>query len=242
MNTLEAYINKDGTLEICAEIDTEDFLRDRIEPNESLNVQFYDYCEVLGLDRDINSAEQFAKSLDGKGIYGDDSGPATINTYNNECLLSDILQYVYWEDENKDAHILLQIHNGGDVRRNYPPPKAYDIVGDITCIFDNARGVIFCNDCNLAWYTENAHDWNQDDSDGENLRDYQASKDKPKYHSKPDPNQKSLTRDWKAKLTEYDFQFDPETRKDSEVVWVDKDKRPHCPFCGGLLKIESFPV
>lgn len=233
MNILEAYVNKDGTLDICAEVDTDSFLESRIEKNDVLDAQYEDYCKVLELDRDYHSAEQFAESLGGKGIYGDDSGPAVINTYNGECLLSDILQYVYWEDEDGEAYVLLQKHDGGDARGNYPPPEAYDIVGDDnTCLFDNARGAIYCEDCNHAWYTDNAYDWNQEEYGGENLRDYLASEDKPKYHPKPNPNQILLPIEGAM----------PEERKDSGIVWIDEDKHPHCPFCGGLLKVNSFPA
>lgn len=50
----------------------------------------------------------------------------TCNTYNHDSLLDETLQYcvIYWRDE---TYILLQTHNGCDVRGGYSSPRAYSI-------------------------------------------------------------------------------------------------------------------
>jgi hypothetical protein len=223
---IEAYVSHDGSLDLCPVVDAQEWIDDRIKKNEELDSQYVDYCEVLELDRDYKSALQFAQSLNGKGIYGDDSGPLVQNTYNGECLLSEVLQYIYWTDEDNQAHVLLQIQGGGDPRGNYPSPDAYDCTDyDGTAIFDNARGTIYCNDCDNYWDTDDAYHWGCDE-ERQNLEDYQASKDRPEYGPKPNPLQREFFPD-----------LPPEEQRDSGIVWIDDDNQPHCPFCGGLLHV-----
>lgn len=92
--------------------------------------------------------EDFAKSLGGKGIYGDGE-PVTVNTYNNEDMLSQILQFVYFEiedseDEDLDdgGYIALQIHGGCDARGGYTSPKLFSASIEEYSILDNARATI----------------------------------------------------------------------------------------------------
>ncbi len=226
---IEAYIMADGSFDFCPVIDVNEFLDDRLEKNELLDNQYVNYCEVLDLEPGHKSALQFAESLEGTGIYGD-GGPFSINTYNGECLLSEILQYVYWNDEN-GPHVLLQIHGGGDARGNYPSPDAYDCTDDDgTAIFDNARGAIYCNDCDKYWDTDDGHNWGCDE-ERKNLEDYQASNDKPQYHLATSPDQMKLFPS-----------LEPWVQKDSGIVWIDDDRQPHCPFCGGLLHVTNSPA
>lgn len=227
---LEARITRDGTLDLCATIDVDEFLADRVEKNEELDAQYVDYCEVLELDRDCHSAKQFALSLDGKGIYSEGE-PILVNTYNREDLLSSILQYVYWTDEN-GSHVLLQIHGGGDVRGNYPPPDAYDVADyNETSIFDNAYGTICCNACDKYWATDDGCHWSCDSTDRKNLEDYDAQDYAPEYNPKPDPLQNFMA-----------FFSGLPQQKDTGIVWVDDDKQAHCPFCGGILHFASQPA
>lgn len=229
---IEAWVSKDGSLDLCPVIDVDEFLRDRVEKNEELDAQYVDYCEVLDLDFSYQSALQFAESLEGTGIYGD-GGPIVVNTSNNEDLLSAILQYVYWQDE-RGVHVLLQKHGGGDSRGNYPPPDAYDCEDhDETAIFDNARGTIYCNDpeCDKWWDTDDGYHWRCDSTDQQNLESYDASEERPEYHPKPNPLQRNLFNN-----------FPDEEQKDSGIVWVDDDQQPHCPFCGGILNKAPYPA
>ena len=51
------------------------------------------------------------------GIYGEGK-PVTVNTYNHESLVDQILQYIYFEIDEQ-GYVLLQIHGGCDARGGY---------------------------------------------------------------------------------------------------------------------------
>ncbi|KKL58045.1 hypothetical protein LCGC14_2229330 [marine sediment metagenome] len=50
----------------------------------------------------------------------------TINTYNYDNLLSQVIQYVHFNWDNKEF-IILQVHNGCDVRGGYTVPCVFEI-------------------------------------------------------------------------------------------------------------------
>lgn len=129
------------------------------------------------------------------GIYGE-GDPIGINTYNHEELLSQILQYVYFEWDN-EAYIILQIHGGCDVRGGYTKPRIFRDCGE-TSIFEVARGMIGCtgkdhhpaalqlkefqerqlalpgihietidfDNCRANWYTDDGCNWYEDGTCG----------------------------------------------------------------------------
>ena len=130
--------------------------------------------------------EHFVESLpDAAGIYGDGE-PFVVNTYNHESAIDEVLQYIYWEDDN-GAHVMLQFHRGGDVRGNYSPPTAFDLDENHELgLLDNARGLIDCSneECGetvvsqdnreylnrTRWYSDDAYNW-YGDGDEPNLKD-----------------------------------------------------------------------
>ncbi len=227
--TLEFW-NRNGELDIVVTLSVYHWLNDRLEYNPELDKQYREFCKREESYLKYQSADIFAQSIDGKGIYGDDSGPLTINTYNGEDLLSQILQYVYWTDDDGDSHVLLQIHGGCDVRGGYTDPVAFDVADyDGTSIFDNAKATIFCDDCGKYWDTDNDCHWAPDGCYGQdytNLEDYPATDERPEYPGPVNPDQLTL--------------FDDERKTpDVGVVWVDDDRNGHCPHCGGVLKAHS---
>lgn len=112
------------------------------------------------------------------GLYGDGE-PSTTNTYNGEDLLSQTLQYTYFEVREPlyrtgDGYVLLQIHGGCDVRGGYTKPRVFKInADDNTAMFDNARAVIGCSrddaegpqqlDLNGKIEPKYPHNWTTDD-------------------------------------------------------------------------------
>ena len=225
------FWDRDGELDIVATLSVYHFLKDRLEYNAELDEQYRDFVGEDG-DLDIHSAESFAQSIDGKGIYGDESGPLTINTYNGEDLLSQILQYVYWTDDD-GAHVLLQIHGGCDARGGYTYPVAFDITDyDGTAIFDNARATIYCDDCGKHWDADDGCHYAPDGCYGQGytqLNEYPATDERPEYPGPVDPDQLTL--------------FDDERKMpDVGVVWVDDDRNGHCPHCGGILTLAPWPA
>lgn len=222
--------NSKGRLDICPALSVYHWLKERLEYNPELDERYRQYVEDEALRLDIQSAEVFVESIDGKGLYGDDSGPFTVNTYNGEDLLSQIIQFVYWTDDDGDAHVMLQIHGGCDARGGYTTPVAFDVAdSDGTGIFDNARASIYCNDCGKYWDTDEGCYWRADG--GQDLTDYPATDDRPDYPEKQDPVQRTLPIDLPER---------PEPC--AGVVWVDDDHNGHCPYCGGLLHVAPWPA
>jgi hypothetical protein len=227
------FWDRNAELDFVAVISVYHFLKDRLEYNPALDERYREYVEREALRLDLRSAESFAQSIDGKGIYGDDSGPVTVNTYNGEDLLSQVLQYVYWTDDD-DAHVLLQVHGGCDVRGGYTNPVAFDLTDfDGTAIFDNARATIYCDDCGKHWDTDNGCHWAPDGCWGADytpLNEYPAANERPEYPAPIDPAQLLLPIDLPKRPT-----------PDVGVVWVDDDHNGHCPYCGGVLHCAPFP-
>lgn len=71
--------------------------------------------------------------------------PNTINTYNGEELLSQILQFVYFENDSGE-YVILQIHNGADARCGYTAPRVFSVDNcyDLP-MFDYHKGLIYCS-------------------------------------------------------------------------------------------------
>lgn len=84
------------------------------------------------------------------------------NTYNNECLLDQTLQFYAAEVDDEEV-ILLQIHGGCDVRGGYTAPKAFSGNGySDWSIFDYARATIACDDyseCQANWMNDGGSSW-----------------------------------------------------------------------------------
>jgi hypothetical protein len=90
------------------------------------------------------------------GIYGD-GDPVTINTYNDQELLSQTIQFTYFECEGEEysgQYVLLQVHGGCDVRGGYTQPHVFECLGfSELAILDYCRGVISCDGQDLTEFT-----------------------------------------------------------------------------------------
>jgi hypothetical protein len=77
----------------------------------------------------------------------------TDNTYNGESNLSQVLQYATFELDDS-LIVLLQVHNGCDVRGGYTAPKAFESSdGDI--FWDSsASATLYCQSCHAEWRTD----------------------------------------------------------------------------------------
>lgn len=68
---------------------------------------------------------------------------STINTYNYDNLLSQILQYTAFENEDTNqVFIILQIHGGCDARGGYTQPRVFEITG-----YDTQQSEVYYNFC-----------------------------------------------------------------------------------------------
>jgi len=115
------------------------------------------------------------------GPYGSGK-PMTVNTYNGEDLLSQVIQYVYFEIDNQ-GYVILQIHNGCDVRGGYTKPHVFRCdIDDYPSIFDNCRAAIWCENGH-GWTTDDGYHWYPWKDDYRHLEDYQL--EEPKEGEKP---------------------------------------------------------
>ena len=93
---------------------------------------------------------------------GDVCHAGVVNTYNSPQALSQTLQYLAWCDEDGNAHVLLQIHNGADVRGGYTAPRAFDLDHEES-LTNVASATLSCSDCEAEWDTDDAHNWHARD-------------------------------------------------------------------------------
>ncbi len=143
------------------------------------------------------------------------------NSYNNESLLSQIIQFIQWTDEYNDTYILLQLHNGCDARGGYTRPYAFKVSDDYFAA-DFCTGGVYCDgtyDCEASWNTYDGHTW---DANGnlwdelERLEDY-----------------KTVCANDLEETEVAEYMATPDKRKG--IVFVDDDGNGYCPECGGKL-------
>ena len=171
------------------------------------------------------------------GLYGD-SEPFTSNTYNGEDLLSQVLQYTYFEVDN-ESFILLQIHGGCDVRGGYTKPRAFKTDDQI---FMNADGVICCSENREHnWSTDDAYHWYYDGCiAGKQLEQYKfmTIDDWKENNNNIDPFEMPFVNPNQLKLGFHGSVevIDRPTYKAYGIVLVDDDFNGYCPVCNGILR------
>lgn len=245
------------------------WLKNRLEYNEALDQRFVAFATSEAMDREswFTCADEFIELLKTEaeemgmpigGIYGD-GDPLTVNTYNHESLLSQVIQYTYWEDED-GGHVLLQIHGGADVRGGYTRPTAFDVTEEMgeMAFFDDGRATVYCTDVNAVrdqmvipgvngtgcapghwdkdlkrWVTEpNAREFD-DGSCGaqwENCNGYWENSENTDVDMR------------ECKIVKYDEELEDgsEPKPGDGYIFVDEDGVPHCPDCGSPLKASAF--
>ena len=104
------------------------------------------------------------------GLYGDGE-PMTVNTYNGEDLLSQIIQYTYVTVEDSNVfedgiYIFLSIHGGCDARGGYTAHRVFNPTDtyEEEAILFNTDGIIYCPNCHEHWWTNDGYRWHEDGS------------------------------------------------------------------------------
>lgn len=143
------------------------------------------------------------------GIYGDGS-PVEVNTYNGECLLSQVMEYTYFTI-NHEEFVLLQIHGGCDVRGGYTKPRVFRPDSNYELgIMDNARATITCTgEERHYWDTDDAYHWYYEGTCGMSAG---------------------------QQLEEYEGSENPED-KGKGKIYVDENHNGYCPLCGEKLEL-----
>ena len=192
------------------------------------------------------------------GIYGDGE-PITVNTYNHESLLSQTIQYTYWEDED-GGHVLLQIHGGADVRGGYTRPVIFDVSDSASelAMFDDADAHIYCTDTHAVKDQLVIPGVEGTGSNGRYVYD-EATKRGVFKKDKPEFDAGSCGMSWdtrggywengdndveidKCDIVKYDDELEDgsEPKPGDGYIFVDEDGVPHCPTCGSPLEAGCF--
>lgn len=152
-----------------------------------------------------------------RGLYGEGE-PMTVNTYNGEDLLSQVLQFTYFVLDFQ-AYVVLSIHGGADVRGGYTRPRVFEVSGEETSIFDNARATIYCTGdrdaCGAYWDTDDGCHWYRDGEAGRGAR---------------------------TQLEAYDRTSDDAMQvREAGKLHVNADRSGCCPCCGSKLEAAAMP-
>lgn len=221
--------------DICVTHNVYHWLGERLEYDERMQ-ELFDACsQEIDANRKVSwlpLMEEFPEWLRERGrevtgLYGEGQ-PFTVNTYNGPDLLNQVLQFKYFECDGQ-AYVLLQIHNGCDVRGGYTAPKAFRVTEDETCVLSNADARIYCIPRSLDapgqlgldgepaalpishyWQTDDGCHWYAEGSAGRG-----AGTQLEQYKRK----QIDAPLDWEKGL-----------------LCIDSDGSGYCPICGGRLE------
>lgn len=231
------------------------WLAERVEYDEHMDKLFHRWADLAGNEGKhwLQLMSEFVKKRGGTGYYGSGE-PVTVNTYNGENLLSQILQYVYWCDDDGEF-ILLQIHGGCDVRGGYTAPRVFRC-NDECAIFDNARASIWCPECEANWSTDDAYHWYFEGAcgwgAGKELQDFEIIKEEDWEEQEVDEREpREINPILGEKLGEITDLFTGETSDVQNVteikllgikgsVLVNEDGDGYCPCCGKGILYPSF--
>jgi len=145
------------------------FLINTLDYDRTLTESLYDFSDKLD-DKYLNWGEVIEKWLEENNYHSIHHN----NTYNGECNLSQSLLYnlITKEEYGSDLYdtdfIILQIHNGCDIRGGYTDPVIF--TGDIDYFLMFSDGSIQCENGH-NWYTDDTNHWYYDGStSNENFR------------------------------------------------------------------------
>ena len=117
------------------------------------NKKFANYCKRRDMPSNTNSVEEYLYEKDIVD-QGDIYKYHTDNTYNNENIMSQVMQYVAAGAIDK---VYISIHGGADVRGGYTDIKVFDFDTDMFFMMTDCRlgckcGEVYSDDCAQHWY------------------------------------------------------------------------------------------
>jgi hypothetical protein len=227
-----------------------------IYPNEfELSREFPEFFRAWKARRDEQKVELVWGEDDGLSVespydlespYGGDGRPCTVNTYNEENLLSQTIQFTAFTLEHEE-YVVLHVHGGCDVRGGYTMPQVFTDGSFSDCaIFDYGRGSVYCTGEGPF-----SKDPNQLDLPGAPAREDSSDH----YWVCDGGGSWGYQAGWGGKLVsleDYDMLALDDTEDDSVLSWqsgklcyVESDAEINgvqvkagtgfCPHCGGIL-------
>ena len=220
------FSDRRGELEIEVTHNVFHWLRNRLHYDEVEDEKFREFGEQPEHEDKswLEIAHEYVEKVAAShGIYGDATEPASFNTYNGECLLSQVLQFYLYQSEDNVEYVLLQIHQGCDVRGGYTRPVIFEMTED-TAMFENARATLWAENTldpkqmtMLGVVQDNSHDWSTDDA----------------YHWYADGCSSG------DRLDECTPTDDESKRGDGEHVYIDDEGNGYSPRNGAMLEVSS---
>jgi hypothetical protein len=167
LRSADVWVRNDGSIEISITTNLFPYLAARLDLSKEttrLNAAFKRFAE-RSENRDESwpvLSERFVRHLKagGKEI---EEGPYAFNTFNGDSTLSQVLQGVYFQLK-ETFYVILQIHQGADVRGGYTDPYIFEALEDQGAgmpdmAFDErdisaecACVAFYSDDCGFHWY------------------------------------------------------------------------------------------
>jgi hypothetical protein len=219
------------------------WLRDRLTYNPMLQSQFTRFANSKAHADDswCQVVQDFVKMKAKKSGANPDheEWPYAENTCNGNSLLSQVIQYARWIDDDGE-HYAVQIHGGCDVRGGYTAPKMFD--GDWYSLSDD-DATIFCPICKARWYTDDAYHWYPKDYyieyPGVDVLGQLSLDVEVAYNPKPFDLLPLSELSWGKDQGFYPMQEVDMFTDDMErgIIHVDTDGNGLCPYCAkGVLE------
>ena len=178
-----------GSLELDVTVSAFHWLTERLDYAPDWQAKFDAFAEEHDNEHWLQDMEVFAESV------ADDF--QTVNTYNEDCHISQTLQFTVFEDDDAgDWIVALQVHGGCDVRGGYTAPKLFRCGGmdDEYSMFDFASPFLAMRlirpeakagrqteladmepaPDTVVWFFDNYDGWQNDDGYGK-LSDYDTT-------------------------------------------------------------------
>ena len=189
------------------------WLAERLEYNEEMTDKFNKFSSKPENEDNswFENVQDFVEMIGAKDVD-------TINTYNGESALSQVIQYTRFSLHNS-IYVLLQVHGGCDVRGNYSKPVVFEECeyGDL---FDDAQITISCERSDV-------------DPDQLEFEGFKRAND-PHFWNSYDAGYSWEPDDQYHNLEDYEISMNEEDRGKGKL-YVDGDGNGYCPLCGSLL-------
>ena len=130
-------------------LDVFHFLTDRLTYAPTMQRMFDLFVAITSDERTpwLADLEDFAERMHDKYGGNYDEQHYSVNSYNGEDLLSQVIQWTSFVGPDDETYIGLQIHGGCDVRGGYTAPKFFTVgqYDGLYNMFDNAKFTLYCD-------------------------------------------------------------------------------------------------
>lgn len=199
------------------------FLSENLEYAPKMQKRFDRFIEKREDTYYLQDMQDFAEAIKAKGLYGEGAG-FIVNSYNGECNLSQTIQFMYFED-NGAAYVLLQVHNGCDVRGGYTSPKAFSVEDE--SFLSLADGYLYCKNGH-NWQTDDCYNW-YSGGEGNDIKNDMLEELRDENKVECSEGIEALV-NWNKAHRHY------QGRADFDKVFYNVERNElYCPICGEVL-------